>query len=178
MEGHGDKRTGNTTVRIARLVKPHGIKGEIRALLDTDFPERLKKGLEVIVTFPGSDKKPVKTRIRASRPFKKGIIISLAGIDDRNSAEELRGAYLEIPEEDIHPQAEGSFYIHQLMGLRVKSLQGNYLGIIEEVIRTPANDVYVSRLREKEFLIPALRKVVKSVNLSAGIMLVDQDGSW
>lgn len=159
-------------------MSPHGIKGEIQALLLTDFPERITEGLEVFITCPDPRKSPVKTIVRSSRPFKKGILIRLEGVDDRDAAEELRGATLEIPEGDVQPLPEGNFYIYQLIGLEVKSLQGEYLGVLEEVLQGPANDVYVVRDDNSEVLVPALRKIVREVDLESGTMLVDRDGSW
>ncbi|MCL5038109.1 MAG: ribosome maturation factor RimM [Chloroflexi bacterium] len=150
----------------------------MQALLLTDFPERITEGLEVFINCPDPRKSPVKTRIRSSRSFKKGILVSLEGVDDRDAAEELRGASLEIPEGDVRQLPEGNFYIYQLIGLEVKSIQGEFLGVLEEVLQSPANDVYVVRDGKSEVLVPALRKIVKEVDLESGTMLVDRDGSW
>jgi len=66
-----------------------------------------------------------------------------------------------------------SFYVFDLIGLRVKSSRGEVIGEITDVWFMPANDVYVVRQGEKEWLIPAVREVIKSVDVEAGEMIIE-----
>ncbi len=96
-------------------------------------------------------------------------MLRLSGIDTREAAEELRGRYLEVP-----PRAlpEGTYFWHQLEGLRVLDLHGRDLGRVAEVFRAGENEVY--RIEgERELLVPALRSVVREIDLAAGTIVVD-----
>jgi len=137
------------------------------------------EGLEVFITFPDTAKMPENAKIKSVRPFKKGVLVSFEGIEDLDSAERLRGAMLEVAEEDLHPLPDGNYYLRHLIGLQVKSRKGEDLGTIEEILQGPANDVYVAKMPGgEEILIPALLKVIKEVDLEEGILTVDRDGSW
>jgi 16S rRNA processing protein RimM len=90
-----------------------------------------------------------------------------------NAAEQLRGGYLEITREQLVPLPEGSYYIFEIIGLKVYDLDGAYLGEITDVLQTGANDVYVVETGGKPLLIPALKQVVREVDLQGRRMRVE-----
>ena len=100
-------------------------------------------------------------------------MLRLAGIEDRNAAEKLRGLRLYVDESEIEPLPEGSWYWFQLLGLTVTE-KGRTLGEIAEILPYTANDVYVvQRQNKKDLLIPALKDVVKQVDLERKTMEVE-----
>ena len=111
--------------------------------------------------------------LERARPSPRGIALKFAGIDDRSAAERLRGEYLEVAAAAVASLPEGSYYHWQLVGLEVVSLDGRPLGKIVDVQEYPANDVYVVRGGAAETLVPAIREVVREVDLEAGRMVVD-----
>lgn len=152
---------------IGLVERPRGLKGELKALPLTDFPERFAEGARVYI---GGEPRTVTRAI-----WQKGrVYFYCAGVEDRDSAERLRNELIEIPA-DERPKHGGEFwYIDEIEGLRVSSLAGEYLGTISEVLQTGANDVYVvEQAGRRDILVPALRDVVKRIDVDGGEMVVD-----
>ena len=143
-----------------------GLRGEVEVGPLTDSADRFRAGLEV----RAGDR---RLTIEGVRPSPRGLALKLAGIDDRSAAEGLRGEYLEVGSAAVAMLPEGSYYHWELVGLDVVGLDGRRLGKIVDVQEYPANDVYVVRGGAGETLVPAVRKVVREVDLAAGRMVVD-----
>jgi 16S rRNA processing protein RimM len=154
---------------VGNIVGVHGIRGEVKVELLTDYPERFSPGATVYLG-PESLARPV--RIEAARPHKGMMLVRFAGVPDRNAAELLRDTVLLIPEEQAMPLGVGENYAHDLIGLQVETTDGRVLGKLAEILYTRANDVYVVKRPGAEVLIPALNEVVITVDLEAGRMLV------
>ena len=106
--------------------------------------------------------------------FQRGrLVAKLAGVDDREAALALRGAYLQVPIDEAVSLPEGRYYWHQIIGLSVETGEGRTLGTISDILETGSNDVYVVRRDGGELLVPALKTVIRRVDLSAGRMVVD-----
>jgi 16S rRNA processing protein RimM len=131
----------------------------------TDFADRFDAG----ATFQIDG---AQREIEWSRAGHPGLVVKLRGIDNRTVAELFRGRYLEIPEAEVRPLAEGRFYHHQVVGLAVLTSSGRQLGTIAEVLERPANDVWVSREGVVEHLIPATHDAVVEVDIAAGRVVV------
>jgi 16S rRNA processing protein RimM len=101
------------------------------------------------------------------------VRLKIAGIDTREEAQLLRGAYLQAREKDLEPLPEGEYYRFQLVGLTVRGLDGTELGRVVDVLSTPENDVYVVKGSHGEVLIPAVDDVVRGIDLSKGVISVE-----
>ena len=154
---------------VGNIVGVHGIRGEVKVELLTDYPERFSPGATV---YFGPEGLARPARIEAARPHKGMMLVKFAGVPDRNAAELLRDTLLLIPEEQAMPLGEGENYAHDLIGLQVVTVDGRVLGKVAEILYTGANDVYVVNRPGAEVLIPALKEVVIKVDLEAGRMLV------
>ena len=99
--------------------------------------------------------------------------LKLAGIDDREAAKGLRDRFLEVPESDLDPLPPGEYYRFQILGLIVRSTDGQELGRVVDVLTAPENDVYVTRGADREILIPAVDDVVQDIDLHAGVIFVE-----
>ncbi len=157
---------------MGRILRPHGLRGEVKVQLHTDFPERFAPGQSLLL---GPDLEPVT--VATSRPHQGQMLVRFHGIEDRTGAEALQGEWLYIPEEAAQELAEDTYYIHQLLGLEVRTEEGQVLGELVDVIVTGANDVYVVRPapginRGRELLIPAIAQVVRSVDIQARVLTV------
>jgi 16S rRNA processing protein RimM len=149
-------------VTVARITAAHGIRGEVRAYPETDFPERLVAGRAVFVAGRW-------TRLLGARPHRPPLwLLRLEGVDDRNAAEALRGAELQVEAADLPPLPPGSYYHHQILGLRVVTDEGRELGRVEGIRRTGSNDVY----EVGPYLIPATREVVRAIDVAGGRIVV------
>jgi len=166
------KQTAASYLAIGRIVAPHGIRGEVKVEVMTDFPERFKPGSRAFLGIGSEDPAAQPVKIVAARPHKGGFLVRLDVAPDRNAAEILRDRYLLIPETEAMRLGEHENYLHDLIGLRVETTDGRFLGKLTEVLFTKANDVYVARGPDGEVLLPAIRDVVLQVDLSARRMVV------
>lgn len=153
-------------VVIGKIVAPFGLKGEVKVVPFTDFPERFKELGEVYV---GSEAAGRMRPIQSVRFHKGSILIKFEGIDDITAAENLRGAEIRIRESDLVPLEEGSYYIHDLIGLDVLTTEGENLGKVTEVLTGPAQDVYVT----ERAMIPAVKEFVVSIDLQKKQIVVN-----
>lgn len=165
----GTAKQSSGYLAIGTIVGPHGIRGEVKVLPLTDYPERFRPGSRVFV---GTADETAADVITTSRSHKNAMLVKLASVPDRNAAELLRNKLLWIPEHEAKPLGEHENYAHDLIGLAVETAEGEKLGRVAEILFTGANDVYVVQGPEGELLLPALRKVVLEVDLEAGRMVV------
>ena len=156
---------------IGHIVAPFGIRGELKVYLMTDIPNRFAQ-LETI--YLGPEHTP--RRIVGARPHKgETVVLRLQGVDDVNTADTLRKVALMIPLSQMAKLPPDSYYHHDILGLQVITLKGQSIGTIVDIIETGGNDVYVIRDQEsgKEHLIPAIKDVVKQVDLIRRMMYID-----
>jgi len=150
---------------IARVVKPFGVRGELKLTVLTGFPEKLDRLARVYVGESAAPHEVVRFRWHGDE-----LLLQLADVRDRGAAEELRGQLVQIAREDAVPLAPGEFYEHQIVGLNVITTDGEPLGQVVEVLATGANDVYVVQGPRGEVLLPARVEVVRAIDLDAGTM--------
>ena len=155
-------------VLVGVIVGAHGVRGELRVAPETDFPERFAR-LEAVSVAP-KGAAPRMMQITAARQHvgKGLVLLRLAGINDRDAAEALRGAALCIRESDLTALPEGRYYEFQILGLTVVTEDGRDLGKIVDIIHTGANDVYETPTA----MIPAIEQIVREVDLAGGRMVV------
>jgi 16S rRNA processing protein RimM len=153
---------------VGRLRKPHGIRGEMLMELLTEFPERLQAGLEIYV---GEGHQLF--HIRKCRGHQKGFIISFWEHENRDDVEELRNNLVYVHTDSIPQLSEGEYYHHQIMGLRVISDRGDFLGTVTSIIETGSNDVCVVKSESgQEILLPVIDSVILDIKAEAGEMIV------
>lgn len=153
---------------IARVVSPQGNKGEVKAEVVTDFPDRFASTAAVHV---GPEHH--RYEVEGHRFMEGAVVLKLRGVDSIQQAESLRGQLLEVPEGEAVDLPAGHYFWHQILGLQVVTQDGVPLGRVEDILQTGSNDVYVVRGQRGELLIPAIKQVVKSVDLSDGILSVE-----
>lgn len=149
---------------IGRVGAPHGIGGEVRVIPLTDFPERFNGLREVMV----GDELLHITRMKAQG---KNLLMQFHEYPVREETQRLTGRLLTVARTDAAPLEEGEYYVFDIVGLSVYDEAGTLLGSVENVIRTGSNDVYAVRAEDgRELLIPALRSVVRSIDIAGGRM--------
>ncbi|MDR7533924.1 MAG: ribosome maturation factor RimM [Armatimonadota bacterium] len=154
---------------VGRIVRPHGVRGEVRVRPETDFPERLAGRRRVHLRREGA-LSPVE--ITGVRPHGAALLVTLRGVDSLEAAERLRGAELVVARRTLPRLGPNEFYLFEIIGLRARTEDGRLLGVVAEVVRGPAHDVYVVRGEAGEVLVPALREVVRQVDRAAGELVV------
>jgi len=139
----------------------------VKVEIMTDFPERFAL-LRRVYLGP----KAVPFILEGFRLHKGAAILKLGGCHDRAAAEKLRGQLVQIPIEEAMPLEQDEYYVHQILGLAVWTMEGEYLGTVDEIISLEPNDVYVVRGQGREILIPAIEDVVLEINLKQGRLVV------
>ena len=157
---------------VGRVRRPHGIRGEVRVEILTDYPERLVQHDYLYLAHAQSPDEVERYPLEAVRPHKGILLIKLGGVDDRDAAEELRGTLVQVPFEEAVPLEEGEYYHFQLIGMDVEMETGEWLGRVAEVIETGAHDVYVIRGPRGEVLLPAIEDVILELNTKTRKMVV------
>ncbi len=164
-------KPGKDRVIIGKVGAAHGIQGEMRIIPMTDFPERFKGMKEVLV---GDE----LLHIESCRYHKQFVILKFCEYPVREDAMRLTNRYLSVPRSEAMPLPEGQYYEFDIIGLQVTDVAGQDLGKVENVLHTGSNDVYVTHRPDgRELLIPALKAVVKVIDVPGGRMVVDMPDS-
>ena len=145
-------------ISFGRLGRTHGLKGELK--FSPNDPEEVDSLSGQIVRMKENEVKVQSIR-GANVPF----IIKFEGIDDIDSAKLLTGTEVFAKREHLKPLPEGEYYRFEIEGLAVFDEEGQPYGIIEEIIPTGSNDIYVVRNGDQEWMLPMIDTVVKSINL-------------
>jgi 16S rRNA processing protein RimM len=158
-------------VLIGLVRRAHGLKGQVCVEPISDIVERFD-ALEYVLVSCGGDVS--EFRVDSVKWKGKSLLVKLDGIDDRTSAEGLRGAEIGVRREDVFPIPEGTYYVFDIVGCEVTSTSGRRVGTVEEVLRMPANDVFVVRRDHGEALVPVVRSVVRNIDLEAKLIVIEE----
>lgn len=171
--GSGGSRTPEPRyLAVGRVLRPHGVRGELRVEITTGYPERLEQHSHFYLAHPDSPESAERYVVEGLRRHREALLLKLGGCDDRNAAEDLRGMLVQIPIEEAVPLEEGEYYHFQLIGVAVETEDGEPLGRVVEVLETGANDVYVVRGPRGEVLLPAIEDVVCEIDVGLKRMVV------
>ena len=157
-------------LQVGVITSTHGIRGEVKVFPTTDDPNRFRKLKQVILD---TGKEQLDMEIASVKFFKNQVIVIFKGIDDINDVEKYRKAGLYVTRENAVPLGENEYFIADLIGLRVISDEEEELGVIDDVLQTGANDVYIVKKEQTpDLLIPAIKDCIKNVNIEEGTMVV------
>lgn len=155
--------TVSDEVNIGLILGPFGVKGELKVMPLTDDPARITELTDVLIGKENEESQSFNV-IRV-RVHKNLVIIKLKGINTREESIVLKNAYLRIPREQLKKLGEDQFYITDLEGMDVYLQDGSKLGSLKEVIKTGANDIYSVVGEKRKYLIPAIKEVIKVVDV-------------
>ncbi len=154
-------------IQIGKISNVHGVKGDLKVIPLTDNMKRYDELSHVLI---GMNKDEYE--IETVSYSKNQIILKLKGIDDIKSAEKLRNSFLWIDKEDaILP--EGAFFLFDIIGIDVLDTEGNIIGKVRDVIQSGANDIYVIKSGENDYMIPAVKEFVKQIDIDEKRMVID-----
>ena len=155
---------------IGQIVNTHGIKGEVKVFPLTDDASRFDKLKEIYIE---SKDELVKYQIESTKHLKNTVVLKLKGIDTMNDSELLRNLYIKVGRWDAVRLPKDSFFICDIIESEVFDIHGELLGKLKDVLQTGYNDVYVVKDDKREVLIPALKTVVKEIDLQNKKIIVD-----
>jgi 16S rRNA processing protein RimM len=155
---------------LGRITKGHGVRGEVKVVLYADGWEPFR-GLERCLVGP-SGGPFASMRIQAVVERGRTVTLKLDGIETPEAAAGLAGRDVGIPRAEAPPAPEGAFYHYDILGLEVVA-GGRALGIVREILETPAHDVYVVEGPAGEWFVPATRVHIHRVDVAAGRIELD-----
>jgi 16S rRNA processing protein RimM len=158
---------------IGEVLRPHGVRGELKVRLLTRHPEHLAALKTVYLDRDPASTTPIAYTLKAMRPHQDYGLLTFKGIDDRNAAERLREHYVLVALADAVPLADDEAYLYQLIGIELYTEDGARFGTLTEVMETGANDVYIIDSEQHgEVLLPAIDSVILQVDMEAQRMTV------
>ena len=158
--------TDKNAVLVGVIISPHGVAGAVSADCLSDNPRRFIAGAQFF------DAAGHSYTLEHASPHKGRLLLLFQGVSSREQAEKLRGTKLYIDASASEPLPEGEYYHYQLIGLQAQEA-GRPLGEVTDILSYSANDVFVIRQEDgRELLLPALKSVVRRVDLEAGYMEV------
>lgn len=162
---------------VGRVVKAHGVRGELVVEVRTDSPtERFAVGSRLVGRIGrGARAVDRDVTIEAARQHSGRLLVRLAGVADRDTADTVRGMLLLVDSDDLEdPQEPDEYYDHQLVGLRVLDTSGVSLGEVTEIVHTPAGELLAIRLADgTDALVPFVSEMVPEVDVAGGTCVID-----
>jgi 16S rRNA processing protein RimM len=149
-------------ITIGKAVKPFGVKGEMKIEPMTDFPERFNGLHRVHLVSPAG--RELAVEVKSVRYAGATPLLLFDGYNSPEAAKSLNGWFVKIPEEEVVPLPEGTYYWFELIGMEVVEENGASFGTLVDIFETGSNDVYVVKRGDKEIYIPATREVVRLVD--------------
>ncbi len=157
-------------IAVGEIVGTFGIRGEVKVLPQTDFPDRFAR---TPTLYLGDAHAP--RAVQSARQHQRIVVLKLDGVDDATTAQRLRGLTLWIPEAERIPLAEEQFYLHDVVGLKVVHVNGQPLGEVVDFITGSGNDLFVVRATPggRDVLLPAVREFIRELDIPGGVLRVD-----
>src|SRR5690625_2307270 len=153
---------------VGEIVNTHGVSGEVKIFPRTDFPEvrfQIGKSLHLSGDAPGE---MLSFEIAACREHKNVFLVQFVGLDNINEVEKFKGREVKVPIEEQVELEEDEYYVHEIIGCEVVDEEGANIGVVEDILKPGANDVWVASRADskKELLIPVIDDVVLDVDIS------------
>ena len=158
------------TVTVGRTERPFGVKGEVKVRPLSDVPGRFE-GLKS-VNLLARNGQTLETSVTHVRRAGAGFILGLSGLTTPEEASHWRGGFIRTIRGSVPELPDGQYYECDLIGLAVSTVEGQSIGVLEEILDVPGNPVFVVRQGAKEILIPAAKELVSTVDMTARTMTV------
>lgn len=157
-------------LQVGVISSPHGVRGEVKVFPTTDDANRFKK-LKKVILDTGMEKKELE--IQGVKFFKQFVILKFKGIDNINDIEKYKGKSLYVTRENAVKLRKDEYFIADLIDMQVVLEDGTLLGILTDVMKTGANDVYcVESEKYGEVLLPAIGECILDVDVEGRKMTV------
>lgn len=159
---------------VGTIVNTHGIKGEVRVMSKTDFPdERYQVGSELAIFMP-KVKAPTFVKVTSHRKHKNFDLLTFEGYPNINDVEKFRDGVIKVSEKELTELEENEFYYHEIIGCRVITETGEEIGTVSEIIETGANDVWeVTPAEGKPHYIPYIEDIVKDIDIDEQVIKIE-----
>lgn len=157
-------------LEVGQIVNTFGIKGFVKV---NPFVDDILRFNDLKKVYVKRNKNLQELEIQEVKYHKNMVLIKFKGIDKVEDAEQLKNTYLEVDRENAIDLEEGTYFVADLLGLSVITDEGETLGKLEDIFNTGSNDIYVVKSEDgKQLLLPAIKEVIKEINLNQGKILV------
>lgn len=157
-------------VLVGHVRRPHGVRGEVVVEELSDVEGRFAPGALLWLAVAGAERR--RLEVADARRHKGTLLVRFAGYEDRDAAEELRGADLEVDAGDVPPAPEGTWYHFELVGCRLVDAEAGELGRVVEVVEDGGGDMLVVEGPRGRIPVPLVRAFVDRVDVAAGVIEV------
>jgi 16S rRNA processing protein RimM len=157
-------------IRIGKIVRPRGIRGEVKVLPLTDIPGRFEQLDEVYVEMAVDDVQTLV--IEEVRSYKGCVYLRFQGLDSIEAVEVFRGKYLQVTRMQTPELPEDEFYHFEIIGAAVYTEDNRYLGTVSDILETSAHDVFIVQGADREYLIPSHPDLVTHIDRKAARITV------
>lgn len=155
---------------IGQIINTHGLRGAVKVYPLTDDISRFEKLKEVYVE---ENDGIVKYKVESVKFLSSTVSVKLKGVDSEEAANKLRGSYIKVDRKSAVKLPKDTYFICDLIDLEVYDEKGLLIGTVKDVLQTGSNDVYVIQSSGKDILIPALKDIVKKIDLENKKILVE-----
>ena len=160
----------NKLLEVGKITNTHGLRGDVKVVPWMDAPEDFE---ELTKVYLRTRKEDIPLTVKSVRYQKNNLIVKFAEFDDINEVEQYKNCVLYADRNELGELPEGTYYIVDLIGLKVYTEEGEPVGVIEDVFNTGANDIYdIKREGRKNLLLPVIDEVVKEVDINNGRVTV------
>lgn len=167
---------GTEMVTIGKILKPFGVRGQVRVLSLSDVPNRFE-ALRT-VTLVRSNGERVETTVQSVRAIGEGYILGFSAFSTPESASDFRGALIQIQQELGLPRAPDTFYQFELVGLQVEDQKGQTVGTVTDILDYPSQQVLVISHEDQEWLLPARKEMIASIDVKHGRLHLASPNLW
>jgi 16S rRNA processing protein RimM len=159
-------------IRLGRILGAHGLQGEVRVRYFGDSPENIE--LVSCLILGSETDSPELTKLNCRQGGRASeVLMQLAGVEDREAADALRGTDVYGETQALSPLPEGEFYWYQLVGCRVEDLEGRVLGVVESLWDAGGHDLLVLKdAQDGQLLVPTTREVLQEIDLEQQLLRV------
>jgi 16S rRNA processing protein RimM len=158
------------TVTVGRVLRAHGVRGEVGVAVLSDVPGRFEPGSGLLAVREGGP--PVPLVVASSRPQKGGLVVRFEGIEDRDRAEELKGLWLEVPRSEVPAAPLGTYYHWELLGCRCRAGSED-LGEVVEIVEDGGGLLLVCEGGGRRVPVPFVRDFLREVDVAGGRIELD-----
>lgn len=159
---------------VGKIVNTQGLKGEVRVVSKTDFPEKRYKVGNILYLFLPKSNTPIEVTIKSHRSHKNFELLTFEGLETISEVEKFRDGVLKVPESELGVLEKDEYYFHEIIDCLIFTTKGVEIGRVTEILTPGANDVWVVKSTDgKELLIPYIQDVVKKVDIKEKIILID-----
>ncbi len=166
-----DMRREDDLISIGTVARPHGIRGGIKVIPEMRWPESFMKNGHFFLS--GKETSSRRVQIDHIQCAGSSYILYLKGFESREDAEALRGEKIQIPRKAFPALGKDEYYFFELFGIKVETAGGREVGVVQDVFHHEGHDVYVVWNGNKEVLIPAVKEIIRRIDISGRRMLIE-----